>query len=73
MLKGEVEVVEMMGIERDELGVWGMKDEKLEDVDWIKLVMKLLKLWGSVVGAIETKQGIIMFRKILVVVLLTWE
>lgn len=57
MLDGEVEVVEMMGIERDELGVWGMKEEKFEDVDWINLVMKLLKLWGSVVGAIKTKQG----------------
>lgn len=57
----EFVIVGMMGIkEEDELGLWWMKEEKLEIVDWMKLGMRLLKvwLWGSVVDAMETKEGI---------------
>lgn len=53
-LEGEAgEVVDMMGMEGLGLGMWVIREERLEDVDWMKVVMRLLKLWDSVGGAIN--------------------
>lgn len=43
----------MMGMEGLGLGMWVIREERLEDVDWMKVVMRLLKLWDSVGGAIN--------------------
>lgn len=47
----------MMCKEGDVLGLWEKREEMLEDVDCMKVVMGLLKVWlwwcGSVAGAME--------------------
>lgn len=54
-----LEGVDMMGMECVVLGLWETREEKLEAVDWMKVVMKLwwLCFWDSVgvVGAMEER------------------